>query len=154
MKKLMNLIIIITIIFSLNTSLCVCLLYTSDENTGNITETINPDGSSKFFWYDNKNNVIGSVDEENNCTLFVYNDKNLLTKKASYLDKGFPNISDKSLINEYISQNPTKFIVESYVYADDAKYGCPYTSLIEQVIDGEGNITSYSYDKYGNIRCV
>ena len=125
--------------------------YIRDENTGNITETINPDGSSKFFWYDNKNNVIGSVDEENNCTLFVYNDKNLLTKKASYLDKGFPNISDKSLINEYISQNPTKFIVESYVYADDSKYGCPYTSLIEQVIDGEGNITSYSYDKYGNI---
>ena len=75
----------------------------------------------------------------------------MLTKKASYLDKGFPNISDKSLINEYISQNPTKFIVDSYVYADDSKYGCPYTSLIEQVIDGEGNITSYSYDKYGNI---
>ncbi len=124
--------------------------YIRDERTGNILQSINPDGSSKSFWYDEKNNKIGELDEENNCTLYVYDERNMLLKKANYLLKGFPEIN-KSQISQYIIQHADQFIIESYIYADGSKYSCPYKSLLEQMIDGEGNIVTFTYDQFGNL---
>lgn len=124
--------------------------YIRDPETGNVQQRVNPDGSTVSYWYDTNNNVIGVLDEEDNCTLYEYNAENELLKKANYLLKGFPDISDHSQIGQYITQHADQFVVESYVYSDGGG-GCQYTSLLEQVTDAEGNVISLSYDKYGNI---
>lgn len=123
--------------------------YIRDPETGNVQQKVNPDGSTVSYWYDTKNNVIGELDEEENCTLYVYNANNMLIKKARYLQKGFPDIANKALIDQYITQHADQFVVETYAYTNGGS--CPYNMLLSQVIDAEGNRISFTYDKYGNI---
>ena len=124
--------------------------YIREPETGNVQQKVNPDGSTVSYWYDIRNNVIGMLDEDENCTLYVYNTDNELLKKANYLQKGFPDIANKNQIDQYITQHSDQFIVESYTYSDGGN-DCPYTSLLEQVTDPEGNCISLTYDKYGNV---
>ena len=124
--------------------------YIREPETGNVQQKVNPDGSTVSYWYDIRNNVIGMLDEDENCTLYVYNTDNELLKKANYLQKGFPDIANKNQIDQYITQHSDQFIVEAYTYSDGGS-NCPYTSLLEQVTDPEGNCISLTYDKYGNV---
>ena len=124
--------------------------YIRDDVSGNVNKIVNPDGSTKQYWYDNNNNVIAQLDEDENCSLFVY-ENNLLIQKARYLYKGFPNDLIKENIETYIQQNIEDFIVENYRYADGSKFGCIYSKLLEEVEDAEGNLVKYTYDKYGNL---
>ena len=128
---------------------CETITYIRDPETGKVLKVINPDGSQVEYWYDDRNNVIGELDEDAHCILYVYDDSNRLIKKANYSNNGFPDIGELS-VEAYITQNNEDFITESYTYFDDGNNYC-YNALIEKIIDAEGNIVSFEYDKYGNL---
>jgi len=128
---------------------CETITYIRDPETGKILKIINPDGSQIEYWYDERYNIIGELDEVACCTLYVYDNNNRLIKKAKSIQKGFPNIGELT-VAEYIAQNSNKFIIESYTYFDGGIDFC-YNALIESIIDAEGNVVSFEYDKYGNL---
>ncbi|USB32579.1 S8 family serine peptidase [Paenibacillus sp. YPG26] len=118
--------------------------YTRDGN-GNITKTVNPDGSFSEYVYDDKNNLVSEKDESGKMTYYVYD-----TAKALLLKKVQPlNGTDAYTA----SSDPAKFAITAYVYyspAEVQKLGIKASGILKSETDPEGNTTAYTYDKYGN----
>lgn len=118
--------------------------YERDDN-GNIISQINPDNSTKTFGYDRKNNKIKEVDEIGNKTFYIYDESGIyLLKKVEPLNG----------VDEYNSDaNQDKFAITSYIYyLEDEDLGHKVKGLLKQVIDPNGNSTSYTYDENGNVK--
>ncbi|MBP2000771.1 RHS repeat-associated protein [Paenibacillus shirakamiensis] len=117
--------------------------YTRDSN-GNITKSVNPDGSSNEYSYDDKNNLISEKDELGKLTFYIYDaNKLLLLKKVRPLNG----------TDSYNANDPSKFATSSYAYyslAEVQKLGLNVSGLLKSETDPEGNTTSYTYDRYGN----
>ena len=122
--------------------------YTRDGK-GNITKQINPDSSTKEFIYDDKNNVIQEKDENGKLTFYIYDqDKKLLLRKVQPLN-GTDVYTSGADVN--------KFAITTYIYYSDSEAqqaGCIAKGLLKEVIDPNGNKTSYTYDAYGNVKTV
>lgn len=118
--------------------------YTRDSN-GNITRTVNPDGSSSESVYDDKNNLVSVKDESGKMTYYIYDaNKAILLKKAQPL-----NGTDTYTA----AADPVKFAITSYAYysaTEVQKLGLKAGGLLKSETDPEGNTTSYTYDAYGN----
>lgn len=119
------------------------------DSKGNITKIINPDGSYKLKYYDDKNNLIEEVDETGKCTFYIYDTNGInLIKKVQPL-----NGTDQYTENS----DQSKFAVTVYVYYSDsegAQLGYKAKGLLKCTYDPEGNIISYTYDVYGNIKTI
>jgi YD repeat-containing protein len=119
------------------------------DDRGNITKITNPDGSFREYTYNNKNNLTMETDEEGNRTYYIYDDDGInLIKKAQPI-----NGTDEYSRNT----DPTRFAVTSYMYytiEEAQRMGCSVKGLLKSEIDPEGAITTYTYDKNGNVKSV
>ena len=118
--------------------------YDRDAN-GNVTRVINPDGSTRVYTYDSKNNLLSEKDEEGKMTYYVYDANGVnLMKKVKPLDGVTPYTT---------SANQSLFAIESYVYYTAAEAttmcGKVINGLLKTTTNGEGQVTTYTYDGNG-----
>ena len=127
--------------------------YERDEN-GNVTKTINPDGTYTLANYNDKNSLIASVDEMGYATIKAY-DKNevRLIKEAKSLNPlSQANINTVTAKDfnpvTYLAENESSYAITSHEYYADS-YVSGVIGLIKKTTDPEGNITEYDYYKSG-----
>ncbi|MCI8777496.1 MAG: RHS repeat protein [Oscillospiraceae bacterium] len=122
---------------------------------GNVTKTINPDGTFTLANYNSKNNVTAEVDEIGYATIKAYaKDGVRLVKEAQSLNplsqadinavtaKNFDPIT-------YLEAHESSYAITSHEYYADS-YVSGVVGLIKKTTDPEGNITEYDYHKTGN----
>ena len=112
------------------------------DSRGNVTRITNPDSSYRLFSYDAKNNVTSERDEAGKYTYYIYD------KKDTYLleivrplngTEAYSDTADESL-----------FAITRYSYYALGEAGIAIKGLVKRSTDPEGNITTYTYDAYGN----
>ena len=116
--------------------------YERDAN-GNITKTINPDGSIKVMTYDARNNLLSEKDENGKSTYYFYDNDNNLLKKVQPLN-------GTDLYNNDGTDNNSAFVITAYTYYSTAD-GVSIKGLVKTETEPEGTVTSYAYDSYGNM---
>ena len=124
--------------------------YYERDASGNVTRTINPDGSAREYTYDGKNNVLSERDEEGRMTYYEYDAGGAnLVKKAKPLDGTAPYSP---------GANQSLFAIESYAYytSQEAATMCGKTiyGLLKARTDGEGGTVTYTYDANGYAKTV
>ncbi len=122
--------------------------YERDAN-GNITRQINPDSTDIHYSYDTKNNLINKIDESEKRTIYVYDNETNLTKKVKPLN-GTDNYTEGT-------SNPANYSITSYTYFTEAERitnGYLVKGLVKTSTDPEGNVTTYTYDTFGNINSI
>jgi RHS repeat-associated protein len=119
----------------------------NEKSTGNVIKVTNPDYGYKSYFYDNYNNVIKEINEVGNKTFYIYDSQgdNLLKK-----------VQPLNGTDDYVegSSNIANFAITAYTYYTKSNSGCNVAGLLKTVSDPESNVTSYSYDKHGNIASV
>lgn len=123
--------------------------YKIDLKTGNILKQTNPDGGSKSFVYDKWNNVTEETNEAGSKTYYIYEaDGSRLLEKAQPLNG----------TAAYSGGNPQDFAVTTYTYytKNEAKdlFGCYVAGLLKTVTSPAGEVTAYTYNKYGDTASV
>ena len=128
--------------------------YERDEN-GNVTKTINPDGTYTLANYNNKNSLIASVDEMGYATIKAY-DKNgtrILKEATSVNPLSQADINTVTSKNfnpiTYLAAHESSYAITSHEYYADS-YVSGVVGLIKKTTDPVGNITEYDYYKSGN----
>ena len=115
------------------------------DDSGNVTKQINPDGSYKEYTYDSKNNVLSEKDELGKCTFYVYDASGINLLKMAQPLNGTDVYSDTATQSD--------FAITTYTYYSD--YGVHnINGLKNTVTDPEGNVTTYTYDQYGNTATI
>ncbi|MDF2801268.1 MAG: repeat-associated core domain protein, partial [Anaerocolumna sp.] len=112
------------------------------DSRGNVTKLTNPDASVRIFTYDAKNNVTSEKDESGKYTYYIYDETNTyLLKVVRPLNgtRAYSNTADESL-----------FAITSYSYYALGEEGAMMKGLVKKSTDPEGNITTYTYDTFGN----
>lgn len=122
--------------------------YTRDSN-GNVTNITNPDGSCRIKTYDSQNNVTSQTDENGNSIYYNYDANNNIIVKAQ-------SINGK---DQFTGSNDTsKFVITNYSYYSGNESGCSAKNLLKSesvtISPTEANITTYTYDTYGNINTI
>ncbi|WP_270164504.1 S8 family serine peptidase [Paenibacillus sp. SYP-B4298] len=118
--------------------------YVRDAN-GNIIKIIYADSSFSEYGYDSQNHLIWERDELGKTTYYVYPaGSNLLQKTVQPL-----NGTDAYTVDS------EKVAITSYAYYTAAEatraFGIAVNGLMKSTTDPEGNVTTYKYDKYGNV---
>lgn len=117
---------------------------------GNMSHIINPDGSIRYFYYDDKNNPTKEIDEEGKKTFYVYD-----SSKVHLIKKVQPLNGTAEFVN---GMNESAFAVTTYDYYTKAEatsqFGCSLAGLLKKETDPEGRTKTYTYDSYGFIRTV
>ena len=128
--------------------------YERDEN-GNVTKTINPDGTYTLANYNDKNSLIASVDEMGYATIKAY-DKNgtrILKEATSVNPISQADINTVTSRNfnpiTYLAAHESSYAITSHEYYADS-YVSGIVGLIKKTTDPVGNITEYDYYKSGN----
>ena len=128
--------------------------YEHDEN-GNVTKTINPDGTYTLANYNDKNSLIASVDEMGYATIKAY-DKNgtrILKEATSVNPLSQADINTVTSKNfnpiSYLAAHESSYAITSHEYYADS-YVSGVVGLIKKTTDPVGNITEYDYYKSGN----
>ena len=112
---------------------------------GNVTKITNPDSSTIIKEYDDKNNITKEIDELGNTAYYVYD-----ANKVNLLKKVQPlNGTDA-----YTGADGDNFSVTSYQYYTGAESGCSAKSLLKSETDPERNVTTYTYNAYGDLKTV
>ncbi len=116
------------------------------DNKGNITKITNPDSTVKVQKYDDKNNLIMETDETGRSTHYIYDSEKVdLLKTVQALNPS----------NEYTKDSDENdFAITTYSYYSNGESGCNVKGLLKSETDPEGNTTTYTYDKYGNIATI
>ncbi|GBG07986.1 RHS repeat-associated core domain-containing protein [Paenibacillus agaridevorans] len=117
-------------------------LYERDAR-GNITKIVNPDGSFREYAYDQTNQLVMEKDELGKATYYEYSN-HMRTKQ----------IKPMNGTDEYKGTLSGSFIVTSYAYyslSEAQRFGLSVQGLLKSETDPEGNTTTYTYDKYGNV---
>ncbi len=114
------------------------------DSKGNIVAVIEPDtSSSSKYWYDEKNNLISTCDENGNYTYYIYD------STQTYLLKEVIPLNGTDIYSSSADQD--KFSIKSYTYYQPGENGYSIKGLLKSVTDPEGYTTTYTYDQYGNI---
>ena len=128
--------------------------YERDDN-GNVTKTINPDGTYTLANYNSKNNVTAEVDEMGYAAIKAYDKDGVrLIKEAQSLNPlsqaDIDTVTAKNFDPvAYLSANESSYAITSHEYYADS-YVSGVIGLIKKTTDPEGNITDYDYYKSGN----
>ncbi len=123
--------------------------YERDEN-GNVTKTINPDGTFTLAKYNDKNMPIIQADESGNITISQYDETGVNVVK-SY--QSLSAISDASTFVNHFSIdsviNEADYAMTVYTYYP-ASETAEIAGLIRTITDAEGHVTKYIYGTSGN----
>lgn len=123
--------------------------YMVDPATGNTTKITNPDGGFKTFVYDKWNNVTEETNESGNKTYYIYD-----IEGANLLKK----VQPVNGTSAYTGDNIADFVITANTYYSKSEanslFSCNAAGLLKTLTDPEGNVTTYSYDRYGNIASV
>ncbi|MDO5149648.1 MAG: polymorphic toxin-type HINT domain-containing protein [Oscillospiraceae bacterium] len=123
---------------------------TDYDDNGNVIKTTLPDGTFTSSLYDELNNLILSVDANNNLVINVY-DGTRITRSAQSLT----TVSDdavnqaKSNPKSYFENHISEFAVTQYEYYGDTDY--TIKGLLKKTTDPEGNVTEYKYNPDGTV---
>ncbi|MGN0621968.1 MAG: DUF6531 domain-containing protein, partial [Porcipelethomonas sp.] len=124
------------------------------DNNGNVTKTINPDGTFTLARYNNKNMPIIQADESGNVTIFEYDESkvNVKTKyqklsPMSNVETYVDNFDFNDFKNTYSAND---YAMTHYTYCDIENETFRIIGLVETITDPEGNVTEYTYGTSGN----
>ena len=124
--------------------------YEYDSN-GNITKTINPDGTYTLTRYNDKNNPLVEVDEVKDVTIYEYDSKGVNVIKESSSLHPVANAYDMVDSSFDLSTvDLSGYAVTSYDYYEYSEdQGAAVAGLIRAVTDPEGNVTENTYNSDG-----
>jgi RHS repeat-associated protein len=114
------------------------------DSRGNVIKITNPDLSTKLYKYDDKDNLTEETDEAGRTTYYVYSDKINLDKQVKPLNKS----------TVYTGTDGPEFAITYYTYYDGTDSGCMAKKLLKSEKDAEGNVTTYTYDAFGNVKTI
>lgn len=122
--------------------------YERDAN-GNVTKTINPDGTFTLAKYNDKNMPIIQADESGNITISQYDETGVNIVK-SY--QSLSAVSDASaFVNDFSIDsviNEADYAMTVYTYYP-ASETAEIAGLIRTITDAEGHVTEYTYGTSG-----
>lgn len=122
--------------------------YDRDAN-GNVTKTINPDGTFTLAKYNDKNMPIIQADESGNITICQYDETGVNVVK-SY--QSLSAVSDASaFVNDFSIDsviNEADYAMTVYTYYP-ASETAEIAGLIRTITDAEGHVTEYTYGTSG-----
>ncbi|MCM1008883.1 MAG: DUF6531 domain-containing protein [Ruminococcus flavefaciens] len=122
--------------------------YERDDN-GNVTKTINPDGTFTLAKYNDKNMPIIQADESGNITICQYDETGINVLK-SY--QSLSAVSDaSSFVNNFSIDsviNEADYAMTVYTYYP-ASETAEIAGLIRTITDAEGHTTEYTYGTSG-----
>ena len=122
--------------------------YERDAN-GNVTKTINPDGTFTLAKYNDKNMPIIQADESGNITISQYDETGVNVVK-SY--QSLTAVSDASaFVNDFSIDsviNEADYAMTVYTYYP-ASETAEIAGLIRTITDDEGHVTEYTYGTSG-----
>jgi len=122
--------------------------YERDAN-GNVTKTINPDGTFTLAKYNDKNMPIIQADESGNITICQYDETGVNVVK-SY--QSLSAVSDASaFVNDFSIDsviNEADYAMTVYTYYP-ASETAEIAGLIRTITDAEGHVTEYTYGTSG-----
>lgn len=145
------------------TSSAATTSYQYDPATLGVLVQTNPDGSTNTFAYDDQGDRISSSDSLGRTTDSQYDAAGHLTQSVSprglvtqytYNSAGAPlshvvGSAGQSAESANNTLDPASSRSSTYAYSDAAHPALPSTST-----DSDGNSTSYTYDKYGDLTSV
>lgn len=108
---------------------------------GNIILETLPDGSVKQHVYDKFGNVISDIDEAGNKKYYEYNEDGTFLEKIIIPLNGTDSYDENS--------NLDNFSITSYEYYEPSEVN-NIKGLVKKSINGNGDSTEFTYDKYGN----
>jgi len=119
------------------------------DNNGNVTKTINPDGTFTLARYNDKNMPLVQVDESNNVVINEYDESgvNVIRKYQSL--RTVSNAAEIVKNNfDLSSLDYTNYAMSVYTYYP-ASETAEIAGLIRTITDAEGNVTEYTYGTSG-----
>jgi YD repeat-containing protein len=123
------------------------------DNNGNITKTINPDGTFTLTRYNAENNPVLQVDENGNTTITVYDSNGILAVKQGASLTPLTNTAEMTASSfdliDYLDENAGNFAITTFEYYPASEVS-GIIGLIHRSTDPEGNITEYTYYTSGN----
>lgn len=122
--------------------------YERDEN-GNVTKTINPDGTFTLAKYNDKNMPIIQADESGNVVIYKYDAKGVNVEKQYQSLSAISNA--EALVNDFSIDsviNEADYAETVYKYYPDSN-ASEIIGLIHTITDPEGHITEYKYGPEG-----
>ena len=124
--------------------------YEYDSN-GNITKTINPDGTYTLTRYNSKNMPLVEVDEVKNVTIYQYDEKGVnVIKQGSSINpvaNAYDMVKNDFDLNTVDFSNYAVTTYDYYEYSEDNSTAI--AGLIRATTDPEGNITENTYNSNG-----
>ena len=122
--------------------------YERDAN-GNVTKTINPDGTFTLAKYNDKNMPIIQADENGNITICQYDETGVNIVKSyqslSAVSNASTFVNDFS-IDSIINESDYAMTVYTYYPASET---AEIAGLIRTITDAEGHVTEYTYGTSG-----
>ena len=124
--------------------------YEYDAN-GNVTKTINPDGTYTRTRYNAKNNPLVEVDEVKNVTIYEYDEKGINVVKESNSIHPVANAYDMLASGFDLSKvDLSGYAVTTYDYYEFSEdQGAAIAGLIRSTTDPEGNVCENIYNAEG-----
>ena len=122
--------------------------YERDDN-GNVTKTINPDGTFTMARYNDKNMPLVQVDESNNVVINEYDNSGVNVVKKYQSTHTVSNAANL-VKNDFdlSSLDYTDYAMTVYTYYP-ASETAEIAGLIRTITDAEGNVTEYTYGTSG-----
>ncbi len=117
--------------------------YVRDAN-GNMIKIINPDSSFREYGYDDRNHLIWERDELGKTIYSIY------TPGSNQLQKTVKPLNG----TDAYTGDSEAFAITAYAYysaAETKAFGMNVSGLLKSTTDPEGHITTYRYDKYGQV---
>ena len=127
--------------------------YERDGN-GNVTKTINPDGTYTLANYNDKNSITAQVDEQGYAVINAYDENGTRiiksAKSLNQLSQADINTVTAHDFNPviYLAANESSYAITSYEYYADS-YVSGIIGLVKKSTDPEGNVTEYDYYQSG-----
>ncbi len=123
--------------------------YERDGN-GNVTKTINPDGTFTLARYNDKNMPLVQVDENNNVVINEYDNSGVNVLKKYQSLHAVSNAADLVKNNFNLSSlDYTDYAMTVYDYYPASDAG-EIEGLIRTITDPEGHVIEYKYGSSGN----
>ncbi|MDE5937253.1 MAG: RHS repeat protein, partial [Ruminococcus sp.] len=125
--------------------------YERDEN-GNVTKTVNPDGTYTLVRYNEKNIPLVKVDESKNVSICEYDESGVNVIKQ-YQSLHTVSNTDAIVQNGFdlSSFDYTDYAMTVYTYYP-ASETAEIAGLIRTITDAEGNVTEYTYGTSGSAK--